>query len=185
MLLRPGAALSVAVALMVPSAASPAASFEVSPFGALAGPSPGLVGGAPPGETISRPVFRPPVDAPVVDPFRLPDGPYAAGNRGLEYGTTPGEPVGAIGAGMVSFSGVVAGRGVVSVDHPSGLHSTYTGLIDRTVRRGDRVATGAIVGHADRRFHLGLLRGRTYLDPATFFGTGTARLVQNPSVSTG
>ena len=42
------------------------------------------------------PAYVPPVDAPVVDPFRPPAGPYGAGNRGLEYGTRPGTEVRAV-----------------------------------------------------------------------------------------
>ena len=38
-------------------------------------------------------VLTPPVDAPVLDPFRLPAGPYGPGNRGIEYDTEPGEIV--------------------------------------------------------------------------------------------
>ena len=34
--------------------------------------------------------YRPPVDAPVVDPFRPPPVPWGSGNRGLEYETVPG-----------------------------------------------------------------------------------------------
>ena len=41
----------------------------------------------------------PPVDAPIADPFRPPAGPYGAGNRGLEYATSPGDVVRASAAG--------------------------------------------------------------------------------------
>ena len=33
------------------------------------------------------PLYTPPVDAPVVDPFRPPAGPYGSGNRGLDATT--------------------------------------------------------------------------------------------------
>ena len=33
--------------------------------------------------------YRPPVDAPVVDPFRPPAERWSAGNRGVEYATDP------------------------------------------------------------------------------------------------
>lgn len=90
----------------------------------------------------SRPRFVPPVDAPIADPFRAPSGPFGPGNRGIEYATAPGTPVRAIGDGVVAFAGQVAGRGVVSIDHPSGLRSTYTGLGDIFVRSGQSVAQG-------------------------------------------
>ena len=56
-----------------------------------------------------RLVFRSPVDAPVSDPFRPPDGTYGAGNRGIEYDTRPGEVVRAAATGTVSFAGAVTG----------------------------------------------------------------------------
>ncbi len=53
--------------------------------------------------------YRPPVDAPVVDPFRPPPEPWQAGNRGLEYATPAGTPVAAAADGEVTFAGPVAG----------------------------------------------------------------------------
>ena len=38
-------------------------------------------------------VFSRPTTAPVLDPFRLPDGPYGPGNRGIEYATGHDDPV--------------------------------------------------------------------------------------------
>ena len=126
----------------------------------------------------SRPRFTPPVDAPVADPFRVPNGPYGPGNRGIEYATAPGTPVAAIGDGVVAFAGQVAGRGVVSIDHPSGLRSTYTGLGEITVSIGDPVGGGSLLGRTAARLHLGLRDGRRYLDPAAFFGGFPAVLVE-------
>ena len=39
------------------------------------------------------PTYQPPVDAEVVDGFRPPATRFGAGNRGLEYATTPGTEV--------------------------------------------------------------------------------------------
>jgi hypothetical protein len=41
--------------------------------------------------------YRPPLAAPVIDPFRAPAQRWLAGNRGLEYGVVGGEPVRAVG----------------------------------------------------------------------------------------
>ncbi len=121
--------------------------------------------------------YRPPVDAPVVDGFALPDGPYGAGNRGLEYATVPGSPVRAIGAGLVVFAGPVAGTRAVTVLHPDGLRSSLTHLAEVTVTAGERVAAGQVVGIAGERLHLGIRAGGTYLDPAPLLSTPTVRLV--------
>ena len=39
----------------------------------------------PPARAVALVVLTPPVDAPVLDPFRAPAGPYGPGNRGIEY----------------------------------------------------------------------------------------------------
>lgn len=129
-----------------------------------------------------RPTYAPPVDAPVADPFRAPDQPWAPGNRGIEYATTPGAPVHAIGPGVVTFAGPVAGALHVTVRHPDGLRSSYSYLAVVRVGAGDAVDGGAEVGLAGARFHLGVRRDDdTYLDPASLWGRpvggGRAHLV--------
>lgn len=116
------------------------------------------------------PRYRPPVEVAVADPFHLPDGHYGAGNRGIEYATAGGEVARAVGPGTVAFAGSVAGRVVVSVDHPDGLRSALTGMSTLAVRVGERVVAGTPLGRAGPGLHLGVRRGRTYLDPASLFG---------------
>lgn len=113
--------------------------------------------------------YRPPVDGEITDPFRAPDGPYGAGNRGLEYATSPGSPARAIGAGTVAFSGPVAGRAVVSIVHPDGLRSSLTGLASTSVVVGDVVEVGDVVGTTNASLHLGVRRDDDYIDPASLF----------------
>jgi hypothetical protein len=123
--------------------------------------------------------YEPPVDAPVVDPYRPPTHPYGPGNRGIDYGTEPGDPVHAAGAGRVVFAGPVAGALHVTLLHPDGLRTSYSFLgrvdaaVGREVRRGDRI------GVAGGRFHFGVRAGARYLDPALLFGEsdGLVRLV--------
>ncbi len=50
-------------------------------------------------------------------------------------------------AGTVAFAGRVAGRGVVSVDHPGGLRTTYEPVAAR-VSRGDGSRRGTVAGPA-------------------------------------
>jgi murein DD-endopeptidase MepM/ murein hydrolase activator NlpD len=140
-------------------------------------PRPVLVGSA--GRPATEPTepspprpYSPPVDAPVVDPFRPPATPYGPGNRGLEYATVPGTPARAIGAGTVTFAGPVAGRGVVTVEHPDGLRSSLTGLVEVRVTAGDRVDRGQVLGTTAATLHLGVRRGDDYVDPAALFGAG-------------
>ncbi len=122
-------------------------------------------------QTSSGP-YRPPVDAPVIDPFRSPPNPYGAGNRGLDYATTPGQSVVAIGPGIVVFAGVIAGLRFVTVHHADGLRSSYSWLQSIDVRFGQEVAAGQGIGTAGERFQLGIRRGSTYLDPSTLWSNG-------------
>jgi hypothetical protein len=111
--------------------------------------------------------YRPPVVAPVVDPFRPPAGPYAPGNRGLEYATVPGTPVTASGDGTVVFAGAVGGSRHVTVGHADGLRTSYSFLAEVSVRRGQRVRVGEVIGVAGERVHFGVRDpADTYLDPA-------------------
>lgn len=113
--------------------------------------------------------YSPPVDAPVIDPFRPPSTPYGPGNRGLEYATGPGAQARAIGAGQVVFAGPVAGRGVVTVEHPDGLRSSLTGLATISTRAGELVSAGQVLGTTAAVLHLGVRRDGRYIDPATLF----------------
>jgi murein DD-endopeptidase MepM/ murein hydrolase activator NlpD len=94
----------------------------------------------------------------------------------------------AAGAGVVRFAGVVAGRGVISIDHPGGLRTTYEPIV-AAVRAGDRVMPGDVIGRlsaghpgcpAPACLHWGLLRGGRYLDPLSLLGLGRVRLLPRP-----
>lgn len=148
--------------------------------GAASEPGARRVGGPPPTGAPACATYRVPVDGPVVDPFRLPDGPYGAGNRGLEYATAPGAPARAIGAGVVTFAGSVAGRLALSVQHPDGHLSSLTGLASITVRRGELVARGSVVGTTGARTHLGVRMAGRYIDPAGLLCGGRRRAVLVP-----
>ena len=137
------------------------------------------------GAGASNPRYRPPVDAPVSQGFHLGANLYGPGNRGLDYATTAGTPVRAIGGGIVVFAGVVAGSRFVTVLHPDGLRSSYSYLQTISVHRGDSVARGATVGLAGTHLQLGVRRGIAYIDPAPLLGAaGPAHLVPPQQRST-
>lgn len=132
-----------------------------------------------------------PVDggrAALVAPFDAPEEQWGAGHRGIDLETTAGAPVTAVADGVVTHRGRIAGRGTVSVTHASGVRSTYE-PVDATVTTGDRVrqgqrlgVVGGEAGHCAPTtcLHLGALRGRTYLDPLTFFGARRVILLPVP-----
>jgi len=173
-------------------------------LGLLAGLSTGLdpalpaAAVAPPAGPAPAPA--PAWSAPLAGPLQItrrfapPASAYGAGHRGVDLAGTPGAAVLAAGGGVVSYAGVLAGRGVVAVRHggdagaAAGLETTYEPLGPLTVRRGDVVARGATLGRLARGhpgcpaaacLHWGLLRrpGADYLDPLALLGLGPVRLL--------
>ncbi|GAB76554.1 Peptidase family M23 [Austwickia chelonae] len=110
---------------------------------------------------------------PVVRPFDAPPQPWLAGHRGVDLLSTRGSAVRAPATGIVAFRGSVAGRPVLSIDHPGGLRSTYE-PVSSSLTPGTPVAAGQVIGQIDvdashcapqTCLHWGLRRGETYLDP--------------------
>lgn len=159
-------AAAIAVSAPPPAAAGPRAPHQPRPSPPAAG-------------------YVPPVDAPVVDPFRPPAGRFGAGNRGLEYATTPGSPVRASAEGTVVFAGPVAGSRHVTVLHGDGLRTSYSFLASIEVVRGQQVAQGDTVGTAGDRLHFGARAGDAYIDPAVLFGGSVTELELLPMPSAG
>ena len=127
----------------------------------------------------------------VARPFEAPPSPYAAGHRGIDLPARPGDAVFAPASGVVSFSGMVAGRPVLSISHPGDLISTVEPVRadvaagDR-VAEGDRVAAGQQVGRvasgghcADACIHFGVRLHGQYVSPMLMLG-GVPRAVLLP-----
>jgi len=119
----------------------------------------------------------------VLAPYVAPRSTYGAGHRGIDLAATQGQEVLTVDAGVVSHVGVIAGRGTVSVTHPSGLRSTYE-PVRGSVVTGSTVATGQILGTVEGRthcggacLHLGALRGAGYTDPRPLLGGGPVILL--------
>jgi len=140
-----------------------------------------------------------PVDAPryawplrpppaVVTPFGAPEDPFGPGHRGVDLAGTVGQPVLAARGGTVVFAGLVAGQGVVSVQHDDGLRTTYEPLVP-VVHAGAVVATGDVLGAlaaghrgcASACLHWGVRRDRLeYLDPLVLLRPPWVRLLPVP-----
>lgn len=132
-------------------------------------------------DALARTCWRPPVEAPVGDPFRRPACRWCPGNRGLEYSTFVGAPVSAVATGRVTYAGVVAGTGYVVVRHADGVRVTYGNVDADRVAQGDIVVGGMQIGAASGRFHFGVRVGDRYVDPAPLIGRWvfTPRLIPN------
>ena len=135
-----------------------------------------------------------PAPPQVVAGFDPPDSAWGSGHRGVDLLGHPGQEVHAALAGTISYTGILAGRGVVVVDHGD-TRTTYE-PVTASVSRGDVVSAGAVIGtlqligsHCLPRacLHLGWLRGEDYLDPLRLVGGGPVRLLPLaglPSAST-
>ena len=120
----------------------------------------------------------------VVHGFDPPSSPWGAGHRGVDLLGRPGQRVHAALEGTVSFVGMIAGRGVVTVDHGS-TRTTYE-PVTSTLPVGTAVAVGDPLGrlaypgsHCAPRacLHWGWIEGDTYLDPLRLVGAGPVRLL--------
>jgi len=119
----------------------------------------------------------PPVDGPIVRHFVEPIATYAAGHRGVDFAAASGTPVRAANDGIVSFSGDVAGALHVVVAHEGGIRTSYSFLASATVRRGQPVRLGQVLGraggsgegHGAGVLHFGVRVGNRYVDPMLLF----------------
>jgi len=112
--------------------------------------------------------------------FEPPRSQWSSGHRGVDLSGAVGQPVLSAGEGVVAFSGVIAGRGVVTVRHLGGLRTTYEPVDERlatatVVHRGARIGViSSTPGHCVPLtcLHWGAISGRLYRDPLTLLGFG-------------
>ncbi|MBI4900526.1 MAG: peptidoglycan DD-metalloendopeptidase family protein [Actinobacteria bacterium] len=120
-----------------------------------------------------------PVPGLVLTRFDPSDPVWAAGHRGVDLAGRAGETVVAAADGNVSFADVLAGRGVVVVDHGT-VRTTYE-PVTATVQVGEAVGRGRPIGRlqaghgscpATTCLHWGLREGDAYLDPLLLVSGG-------------
>jgi len=116
----------------------------------------------------------------VAHPFKAPLSQWSSGHRGVDLLAAVNQVVLSAGDGVVAFSGVVAGRGVVTVTHSGGLRTTYEPVEQRVaagtaVRRGSRIGViSSTPGHCVpvTCIHWGAIVGKVYRDPLSLLGFG-------------
>ncbi|HWC31871.1 MAG TPA: peptidoglycan DD-metalloendopeptidase family protein, partial [Actinomycetota bacterium] len=125
----------------------------------------------------SSAALAPPVDAVIARYFDDPASPYGPGHRGIDYAVAAGTRVRAAGDGVVSWAGSVAGNLSVTIDHGSGLETTYSMLASLEVTRGEAVDEGRFLGTAGRDhdgasagLHFGVKLHDDYVDPLDHLG---------------
>lgn len=184
--------LALTVSLTLLAAGSAPASEPIStPASAavsvLAGSSPAAVtpAGSSPAASVfwQWPVWPYPT---VVRAFDPPAEPWLAGHRGVDLDVTVGAPVRAPAAGTVSYSGTVAGRGIVTVQ--IGKFKSTVLPVDHRIEQGQPVHGGEVIGkvaatpqHCPGRpcLHWGVRRDGAYVNPLDFV-TDTAASVLLP-----
>jgi len=118
-----------------------------------------------------------PIPGAVITRFDPPDVSWGSGHRGVDLAGSAGETVRAAADGTVIYAGVLAGRGVVVVDHGT-VRTTYE-PVAATVSVGDVVSRGQPIGRLEAGhascpgrtcLHWGLLESDAYLDPLLLLG---------------
>jgi murein DD-endopeptidase MepM/ murein hydrolase activator NlpD len=104
-------------------------------------------------------------------PYAAPADEYGPGHRGVDLRPLAEGDVEAPASGVVAFSGRVADRGILTIDHGDGLVTTLepieSGLeVGVPVQRGAPVGTVALGGHtAPGALHFGVRLHGEYINP--------------------
>lgn len=121
-----------------------------------------------------------------IDPFL--DRP--ALHTGVDLRQAFGAPVRATAAGTVAFAGSDGGYGnMVEINHGNGLSTRYAHLSSLSVRRGDKIETGTIVGHVGEtgratgpHLHYETRIGGTPVNPERFLKAGLLLRTANAAI---
>lgn len=129
------------------------------------------------------PLGRPAETGDTTSPFGVRLDPFLrspALHTGIDFRAPYGAPVRATGPGKVVFAGHGGGYGyVVEIEHVSGVTTRYAHLSAITVREGDAVAAGDVVGNAGStgrstgpHIHYETRIGGQPVDPQRFIAAG-------------
>jgi len=128
-----------------------------------------------------------PIDAPhiVTRGYEAPAHRYGSGHRGIDIEADTGAAVYSPADGVVTFTGFVVDRPLISIRHSDGLVSSIE-PVAATVSTGDSVSRGQPIGtradvdvHCDGCVHLGARMNGEYLSPLALLG-GIPRAVLLP-----
>ena len=112
----------------------------------------------------------------VVAAYAAPAHRYGPGHRGIDLAASERADVRAPADGLIAFSGDVAGRGVVTIDHDGGLVTSLEPVagelaVGERVEQGQRIGTASVGGHAaPGTIHFGVRRDGEYINPLLLFG---------------
>jgi murein DD-endopeptidase MepM/ murein hydrolase activator NlpD len=147
---------------------------------ATAAPAPSATLGGTAGVTTTGPLHLP-VDAPMSSGFGMRVHPVTGAKRlhaGIDLAAPTGTPIGAAAAGTVTFAGARGGYGnLVIVDHGDGTETRYAHQHTISVRAGQTVAAGDLLGTVGStgqstgpHLHFEFRRDGEPVDPAPLLG---------------
>lgn len=112
----------------------------------------------------------------VVAPFVAPPHEYGPGHRGIDLSLLASSTVLSPADGVVAFTGAVAGRELLTIDHGDGLVTTLEPVasdvtVGQSVARGEAVGELARGGHAaPGALHFGVRLHGAYINPLLLLG---------------
>jgi murein DD-endopeptidase MepM/ murein hydrolase activator NlpD len=117
--------------------------------------------------------FEPRVTSSFSGARRHPVLNYTRAHNGVDYAAPPGAPVASVASGVVTFAGWTIGGGrTVRVRHASAYESEYLHLSSISVRQGDHIGQGELIGRVGAsglvtgpHLHYGLRRNGRYVNP--------------------
>lgn len=119
-----------------------------------------------------------PVDGPVVDPFGQRYHPVYKGvklpfNNGITIAVSEGTPVKAVFDGVVKQIVVMPGYNKCVLVQHGNYFSFYCKLKDVSVKAGDKIKTGSVIGHVDTiggesQLHFQIWKGSTPQNPESW-----------------
>jgi murein DD-endopeptidase MepM/ murein hydrolase activator NlpD len=127
----------------------------------------------------------------VIRGFAIGPALWSPGHRGVDLAARPGAVVRAPAAGIVRYTGVIAGRAVLTLDHGGGLLSSFEPVISalrkgRAVKQGDvvgSVATGPTHCAPATCLHWGVRKNGNYINPLTLLRGWHGPIVLLPMLS--
>lgn len=121
----------------------------------------------------------------LVQPYVAPAHEYGPGHRGIDLEAGDAPVARAPATGVVAFSGSVAGRSLVTIDHGDGLVTTLEPVVSElqpgvAVGRGEPIGAIDVGGHAEPgTVHFGVRLDGEYINPMLLLG-GVPRAVLLP-----
>ncbi len=91
----------------------------------------------------------------IISEFTPPTSQFGSGHRGVDFPATQGQRVIAVGSGIVSFAGSIAGKPVVSIELSTSVDGLETRVrstyepVTPLVSTGNFVTAGMVIGYID------------------------------------